>query len=257
MKVAIMTRLDTIQDKHIEEYFKYFEAMIQEDLKYEIEKFTFGKHRIAQRPHTHIHHILDISNGKIYKELGQKIRSSVALTVYRKNTGVSRAISFNYNDGKKDKKGHLYDEDLILQYPLKEYATDLSMAQDLGQIVADPYKSMSGDFWKQHRNSAYEVWKNTYKHKNEIIKKDKTEKRQKLYEYLDSFVAKKIHEEDIQNHTKDDTRKHLIIVTKGILKWYKRENLQFNPMSLKSQAINYLYTTDKITEEGIIEYINI
>jgi hypothetical protein len=250
MKVAIMTRLDTVEDCKIELYLKNF-SQVLEGLGYVMLEATYGKHRVSARPHTHLHYVCDVSGGKYYKELSQKINNTIPMKQYRLETKVKKAISYNYDDGKKDKNGHDFDEKKILQYPLKEYPSKQNMVQDLGQIIDE--ENISKQKWEEYRVEAYKMFCRTRKKKE----KDSVKKRQKQYEFLDSYVkTQKIFEE--KNGEEIDTIKDYMKVTiAGILKWHKQEDLNFNPSALKGQALNYLYKSEIITHRGVLSYINI
>ena len=132
-----------------------------------------------------IHLICDVSGAKCYKELSQKINNMSIVREYRNNENIGKALAFNYDDGQQDKKGHYYDEDKILQYPLKEYADNTSMCQDLGQLITELLGSPD---WEKYRNVAYQLWKSTR------VAKQKTEKEERIgmYDYLDVEVLEKL-----------------------------------------------------------------
>lgn len=232
MRVAIMTRLDTIEDVKIEKYLETVQEVV-DTLKYKIIVGTLGKHRESRYPHCHVHLICDTCDAKCYKELNQKINNMSIVQEYRKDTKVSKALAFNYDDGTPDKKGHLYDEDKILQYPLKEYADNTTMCQDIGQIVLEVLRQPE---WEKLRNAAYTLWCQTRMYKQ----KTKKEETITMYEYLDVHVKKEIVEKE--DSYSDYERNDILRMTMCcILDWYKQEDKNFSLAALKNQAANYLF----------------
>ena len=241
MRVAIMTRLDTIDDIKIQKYLETIEEVLNE-LKYKCVIGTLGKHREARYSHSHIHLICETGNAKCYKELAQKINNMSIVRKYREVL-VGKALAFNYNDGQPDKKGHLYDEDKILQYPLKEYTDNTSMVQDM---ILDTTLLGEPD-WEKYRRAANDLWSKSRVAKKKIEK----EERIGMYEYLDTQVLQKwVQQEDVYS---DYERKEIMQWTmENILKWYKQEEKKFNLAALKNQAANYLYFAGIFSEYDII-----
>lgn len=243
MRVAIMTRLDTIDDIKIQKYLDVMEKVIN-DLKYKCVVGTLGKHREARYSHTHIHLICDVSGAKCYKELSQKINNMSIVREYRNNENIGKALAFNYDDGQQDKKGHYYDEDKILQYPLKEYADNTSMCQDLGQLITEILQKPE---WEKYRNAAYQLWKSTR------VAKQKTEKEERIgmYDYLDVEVLEKLikKEDEYSDYERNDM---LRMTMCSILDWYKQEDKNFSLGALKNQAVNYLFKSGVFNKYDVV-----
>jgi len=253
MKVAVMMTLYTTDDETINQYKTMLLYAIM-DIKYEPNKLTIGKHRIANKPHTHIHFICETNvvdgKPKVYKKngLASKLKRSKEMLPQKIESKYN--LSINYDDGEKDTKGHLYDEEKILAYPLKEYDEYQQMVQDT------LYIETAYDFNNEVDNEVYrkignDIWKKSNKYKEEKYRNDKQEISERLYNHLDKIVIKTSPE------ILSDVNIVVTYIIKHILMFYKSIGKNFNPNALKAQALNYLFNTDTIDADQIIKYMNL
>lgn len=252
MKVAIMTRLTTVEDEEILEWIDIMLDIIKDKLQYVIEDpsdVVYGKHRLASKPHSHLHIIADVSGGKYYKSLDQKIRNDPEIKLFKKEK-CDTAISFNYDNGKKDKKGYLFNKDKILQYPLKEYATDEEMIKDLeGVDGGTPWLTGSKSPWRVWRAEAYKIFSKT-----QIKQEDKAkEKREKLYKYIGLKINDHLVSVD-KSYPDLEKREILYLVEIFIIDWNIENDFQFNSHLLKNQALNFLRKNQIFSNHDVIEF---
>lgn len=256
MKVAIMTRLTTEKYEEISEWSSLICDIIKDKLHYNIndqKDMVFGIHRLASKPHTHLHIIADASGQKHFKELSQKIKNYPEVKEFKKRTDIAVAISFNYDDGEKDKNGYMFNKDKILQYPLKEYATDELMHKDLKSIGSLNWK-IRKPLWVEWRKKAYDIFSKT-QIKQEEKKKDK---REKLYEY----IGLKINDHNAYWSTRVgkltfpemEKREILYLVETFIIDWNIENDFQFNSHLLKNQALNFLRKDQLFSNHDVIEF---
>jgi len=252
MKVAVMMTLYTTDDETINQYkTMLFSAIL--DIKYRLDRLTIGKHRIANKPHTHIHFICETNfkedgEPKVYKGLASKLKRSKEMLPQKIQCKYN--ISINYNDGEKDSKGHEYDEEKILAYPFKEYDSKEQMVNDL-LYIETAYEFNSDIDYENYRKLGNDIWKKSSKFKEEKFRNDKQEIAERLYNHLDKIVIKTSPE------ILGDVNVVVRYIIKHILMFYKSIGKNFNPNALKAQALNYLYNTDTINEDQIIDYMNI
>lgn len=244
MKVAILVTLYTTEDQVINQYVRQVYEAVRE-IQYKPTHLVVGKHRISNRPHTHIHFIAETEDAKIYKSLESKLRRTYAMKPEK--IVVKYNISINYDDGEKDKKGHMFSEEAICSYPLKEYDSKNMMVDDLLHIELSYVFNQINDY-EPYRIFGHTKWVSSDKFKKEEYNNEKKEFKEGLYIYLDQVVI---------TSSIELTNIAFVIryVCKHILAHYKSEGKCFNPMQLKAQALNYLYITDKVTEEQICDYL--
>lgn len=227
-----------IQQRHLETI---------EELGYELKYATCGIHRNAKRTHLHYHTINKISHGvKIYKILNAKIKN---LKTSNKHTMPHMGyvipevkISFNYSTASD------YDQDKILMYPLKEYEKNKDM---LDEVVSYGLTKEQLEVFRSKSNEIYEKGVKEQK-KKDLEKMEKTQTKKDLYSYLDLVIHISELPEGYGNI--EYVTKYTI---KRVLQYYKENNKNFSIHQLKNVAINYLYFKEKITENNIIDYINL
>lgn len=220
--------------------------IIQNDLKYQIEKHTMGIHRESKNLHAHITYVCQVNNGKHYKILNDKIKRSKFNKLPEKTN-----ITFKYDNEEK------YDEFKALAYNLKEYSHYNDMSSDYTkyheEITAEVKQEL--EELRKHGNNQFCIAK---KHKEEK-EKDNNEKKdlkKNMYSYIDHRIdldQKQFTQELDIGAISQEVR----WIAYHILKFYKDNNKSFSIAHLKNQALNYLYNKDYITEEQILSYANI
>lgn len=253
MKVAILITLYTTEDDAINQYVRDFSNAITE-IQYEPCSLVVGKHRISKRPHTHIHFIANVlvkdGKPKTFKGLDSRLRRTQSMLPGK--FVVKYNISINYDDGEKDKKGHMFDEESIYSYALKEYDTKKIMDNDIHNLFVDFVWNAFAkqDLFDKYRSIGNKIWVKSEKYKNNKYNNTQKEFKEGLYNYLDQVIITcSVNLTDISAMVR--------YVVKHILAHYKNNGKCFNPLQLKSQALNYLYFTDKIDEGQICDYMNI
>lgn len=249
MEVAINY---TVYLEALTEYDEMAEYIIQrhistiKELEYELLYSVCGIHRNAKRIHIHYHTINKIpEDTKKYKALNAKLKSlnSYNYIIPYKNFKVPPVnITFKYSDEEK------YDINKVLMYPLKEYENN--------QIMNDEVITfrVGKDQLEKLRREAHLMYSESIK--DELLKKakqmERTQQKKDLYSYLDININLNEIPEGYGNI--EYIAKYTI---KRVLQYYKNNNKNFSIHQLKNTAINYLYFKDKISEQNIIDYINI
>lgn len=249
-KVNINFTLYSIKDEEIRQTIQTIITVIEEDLHYKLDKITYGKHRNAERHHTHIHTSCSISpESKKYKILNEKIKRT---ETWNKRQSLEKEksiikISFKYDTHEE------YSEWKSLAYPLKEYESHEQLVQDLCHIEDDLVPSKLD--WEQMRDYAHKIYSTQLKlleREREIKDKRETDK-EKLFDYLDTQITKP--EEDYIDDVEarsviHDTLSHMLF-------WYRKNDKPFNVNSLKNISINYLYKRQILDTRNILNYLKL
>lgn len=249
-KVNINFTLYSINDETIRQTIKTVKEIIEKDLQYKVDKITYGKHRNAERHHTHIHTSCTIPPKiKTYKILNEKIKRT---ETWNKRQSLEKEksiikISFKYSTDEE------YSEWKSLAYPLKEYESHTQMVQDLCNVEDDLVPSKSD--WEQMRDYAHKIYSTQLKlleREREIKDKRETD-REKLFEYLDTQITKP--EEDYIDEV--EARSIIHSTLSSMLFWYRKKDKPFNVNSLKNISINYLYKRQIIDTRNILNYLKL
>lgn len=257
--VNINFTIYSIQDDIIAKVINTLDEVIEEELQYNIGNLTYGKHRNAEREHTHVHMSCVRPPGvKVYKVLNEKIKRSKKYQELNNQYEMKITFRYQHTDIGKIYKTQ-YDEWNSLAYPLKEYEKKDYMAKDLGDIdleIKDKLLIMKQNTnWEAYREYAHQLYKTQLKiREREIEKKDKKETdMEKLYDYLGSNIKQGTGE--IIDEIETKVLIHLTI--RHMLFWYRKHDKRFNVNSMKNVAINYLYKRQNIDETNIINYLKI
>lgn len=250
--VLINFTIYNIEDTVIRESILYIIKIIQEDLHYNFRKITYGKHRNAERHHTHIHTFSEFNTEeektKKFKILNEKIKRTNNFQEWKNGIKEKLSykihISFQYNVGEKDIHNSL-------AYPLKEYKADHNIAQDLCH-VEDFIDKSEWPLLRKFANDIYEVKRKIQERELEIKDKKKQE-NELLFEHLNS------HFHNGQGDHLDDSEMNSLVreVAYQIIWFYRKQDKKFNCNMLKSLAINYLYKRQKCHEYNVLEYLKI
>lgn len=247
--VIINFTIYTINDDLIRESIEYIMNILKDDLKYQLNEITYGKHRNAERHHTHIHTFSTFgSNAKIYKQLNEKIKRTQYFeewkTEIKDKLSYKIHITFNYNVT-------LADRYSAMAYPLKEYKEDANIAQDLCHIEDYISKSKWSEY-RQYANKLYEA-KLKIEEREKQLKIKKQQESELLFEYLNGYI-----ENGQGEHLDTEEMKSLVRETvRHMIHHYRKEGKRFNCNMLKNIAVNYLYIRQRIHEYNIVEYLKI
>lgn len=219
---------------------------ILNELGYELICNTYGVHRNAERLHLHYHTVNSIPVGqKIPKGLDTKIRRlkswNERSVPFKDFAEPEVKISFEYSNGTR------YDEFKSLSYPLKEYATDKDLYDD---IEPDACIGIKNEELLTFRKQANDIYVKAQKEKARM--EQKRTKKQNLYEYLDTTICPEHYPDD--PHEIDQAVYYTVNL---ILTYYEKFQISFSCSNLRNTAVNYLLFRGKITPPQICLYMNI
>lgn len=245
MKLIITFTIFSDNQEFIERFLKTHKE-IASNLKFEIIKYTTGRHVESTREHYHVMVNYDTTNAKRYKVLNKKIQSQLAL--YFGSADPQIKVSPIYEDEVRRFKGKdiVYNEEDMC-YPFKEYNDNIQVKQLLDSELIDGYTI--NELYAM-REYAHKLWKQTKAKREQWLKIEtvKEDKKLKLYEYLEANQG------DLYGiHSSFD--QNLVNVVVLMLKYYKENDLEFNVNSLKNKAINFLYFKNIIHETNIASYV--
>lgn len=250
MKVLITTTAFTEDDYLIEYLGTTWINTVATNLGYSIIKQTIGSHKDAARPHIHMMTAMDVSGGRVYKALNDKInKMKISLFLFPSKqlsddyVKLEKKISFIYEGEQKTHKKNiiLYNES-AMGYPFKEYTDNKSIAYSLQVGFTD----MELHEMRKVANIGWlEVKRKQEKHNAEEMAKKENEKG------MECYLKENIKPEQ-------DTKALIRQTMKYIWKWKKKAYKKgtcssVRVASVKDNAISFLYFNGYITEDEIID----